>query len=455
MKKILLLLLIFVSGCTGVVAQQFDYGKIAPHPRLLLPEGGEEAIRKAIAEYPLLATVHQRIMELCDRTLTEQPVERIKEGKRLLAISRIALKRIYYLSYAYRMTGDQKYALRAEQEMLAVSHFTDWNPTHFLDVGEMVMALAIGYDWLYDSLQPDTRRVVREAIIAKGFDAAKNTRHAWFYTAKNNWNSVCNSGLAYGALALFEEIPEVSKGIIEKCMETNPKAMVGYGPDGGYPEGFGYWGVRDKFSGNAHCCARKCFRHRQWALPSPRLHGICPFHAVYDGSSGDCFCFSDSPVEAECNMMMFWFAGKAKDLSLLWIERQYLDRPDMQFAEDRLLPSLLVFCSQLDLNRIGKPKKNFWFNRGDTPVFIYRGGWDSKKDTYLGVKGGSPSTSHAHMDAGSFIFERDGVRWAMDLGMQSYITLESKGSGPVEYVAERTTLGSIPAKQYRSQYVDD
>ena len=148
MKKILLLLLIFVSGCTGVFAQQFDYGKIAPHPRLLLPEGGEEAIKKAIAEYPPLAAVHQRIMELCDRTLTESPVERIKEGKRLLAISRIALKRIYYLSYAYRMTGDKKYAHRAEQEMLAVSRFTDWNPTHFLDVGEMVMALAIGYDWL-------------------------------------------------------------------------------------------------------------------------------------------------------------------------------------------------------------------------------------------------------------------------------------------------------------------
>lgn len=81
MKKILLLLLIFVSGCTGVVAQQFDYGKIAPHPRLLLPAGGEEAIRKAIAEYPPLATVHQRIMELCDRTLTEPPVERYQGGQ--------------------------------------------------------------------------------------------------------------------------------------------------------------------------------------------------------------------------------------------------------------------------------------------------------------------------------------------------------------------------------------
>ena len=426
MKKILLLLLIFVSGCTGVVAQQFDYGKIAPHPRLLLPAGGEEAIRKAIAEYPPLATVHQRIMELCDRTLTEPPVERIKEGKRLLAISRIALKRIYYLSYAYRMTGDQKYALRAEQEMLAVSHFTDWNPTHFLDVGEMVMALAIGYDWLYDSLQPDTRRVVREAIIAKGFDAAKNTRHAWFYTAKNNWNSVCNSGLAYGALALFEEIPEVSKGIIEKCMETNPKAMVGYGPDGGYPEGFGYWGYGTSFQVMLIAALESAFGTDNGLSQAPGFMESARFMQYMTAPSGDCFCFSDSPVEAECNMMMFWFAGKAKDLSLLWIERQYLDRPDMPFAEDRLLPSLMVFCSQLDLNRIGKPKKNFWFNRGDTPVFIYRGGWDSKKDTYLGVKGGSPSTSHAHMDAGSFVYDAYGVRWSMDFGLQSYTTLESK-----------------------------
>ena len=427
MKKILLLLLIFVSGCTGVVAQQFDYGKIAPHPRLLLPAGGEEAIRKAIAEYPPLATVHQRIMELCDRTLTEPPVERIKEGKRLLAFSRIALKRIYYLSYAYRMTGDKKYAHRAEQEMLAVSRFTDWNPTHFLDVGEMVMALAIGYDWLYDSLQPDTRRVVREAIIAKGFDAAKNTRHAWFYTAKNNWNSVCNSGLAYGALALFEEVPEVSKGIIEKCMETNPKAMVGYGPDGGYPEGFGYWGYGTSFQVMLIAALESAFGTDNGLSQAPGFMESARFMQYMTAPGGDCFCFSDSPVEAECNMMMFWFAGKAKDLSLLWIERQYLDRPDMPFAEDRLLPSLMVFCSQLDLKNIGKPKKNFWFSRGDTPVFIYRGGWDSKEDTYLGVKGGSPSTSHAHMDAGSFIFERDGVRWAMDLGMQSYITLESKG----------------------------
>lgn len=416
-----------MSGYTVAHAQQFDYDKIAPHPRLLLPKGGEKSIKSAVAENPSLAAVHQRIMLTSDQTLAEQPVERIKEGKRLLAISRVALKRIFYLSYAYRMTGDGKYARRAEQEMLAISHFSDWNPSHFLDVGEMVMALAIGYDWLYEQLQPDTRRLVCEAIVKKGFDAAKNTRNAWFYTAKNNWNSVCNSGLVYGALALFEDIPEQSKGVIEKCMETNPQAMVGYGPDGGYPEGFGYWGYGTSFQVMLIAALESAFGTDNGLSQAPGFMESARFMQFMTAPSGDCFCFSDSPVEAECNMMMFWFAGKKKDLSLLWIERQYLDKPSVSFAEDRLLPSLMIFGSQLDLKSVGQPSRNFWFNGGETPVFIYRGGWDNKNDTYLGVKGGSPSTSHAHMDAGSFIFERDGVRWAMDLGMQSYITLESKG----------------------------
>lgn len=59
-------------------------------------------------------------------------------------------------------------------------------------------------------------------------------------------------------------------------------------------------------------------------------------------------------------------------------------------------------------------------------LFI-RGGWNSKEDSYLAVKGGSPLTSHAHMDAGSFIYERKGIRWAIDLGMQNYLSLESRG----------------------------
>ena len=77
------------------------------------------------------------------------------------------------------MTKEEKYAYRATQEMLSVSRFPDWNPSHFLDVGEMVLALSIGYDWLYEYLEPEIRSIVRDAIVEKGLDAAAPDE--WFY----------------------------------------------------------------------------------------------------------------------------------------------------------------------------------------------------------------------------------------------------------------------------------
>jgi len=41
-----------------------------------------------------------------------------------------------------------------------------------LDVGEMVLALSIGYDWLYEYLESETRSIVRDAIVEQGLDAA-------------------------------------------------------------------------------------------------------------------------------------------------------------------------------------------------------------------------------------------------------------------------------------------
>ena len=60
------------------------------------------------------------------------------------------------------MTGDKRYALRAQKEMIAAAAFDDWNPSHFLDVAEMTTALAFGYDWLYDELDPQAREQNQE-----------------------------------------------------------------------------------------------------------------------------------------------------------------------------------------------------------------------------------------------------------------------------------------------------
>ena len=46
---------------------------------------------------------------------------------------------------------------------------------------------------------------------------------------------------------------------------------------------------------------------------------------------------------------------------------------------------------------------------------------------WVGVKGGSPSGPHGHMDGGSFVFESEGGSWATDLGMENYTKIEATG----------------------------
>ncbi len=102
---------------------------------------------------PLAQATADGIVRQADALLDVEPITRTLQGRRLLGQSRSCVKRVLTLAMAYHLTGDQKYAARGEKEMLAVAAFTDWNPSHFLDVAEMTFALAIGYDWLFHETQ--------------------------------------------------------------------------------------------------------------------------------------------------------------------------------------------------------------------------------------------------------------------------------------------------------------
>lgn len=429
MRTVLLLVALFV--CQMLSAQE----NIAGHPRLLLKAGEEARIKEMIAEDEAMARVHGAILAECDEILDLPVLERVMEGKRLLHTSREALRRIFWLSYSYRMTGNEAYAERAVDEMLAVSAFSDWNPSHFLDVGEMVMAVAIGYDWLYDHMTPSQRQAAKEAIVEKGFVPADDERYAGFYNLANNWNQVCCSGLLYGALATYEEHPEHVRELIDLYVKSVPFALACYAPDGGYPEGFNYWGYGTSFQVMMIAALESAMGTDFGLCEALGFLDTSAFVQFMTAPTGECFNFSDSAPYAPCNMMMFWFASKTGDLQRIWLERQYLenlpddfmDEVDRRFTEHRLLPALMVFGSRLDMSRPVQPDEHFRVYEGKTPLFIYREGWNSKEDAYLGIKGGSPMTSHAHMDAGSFVYEYDGVRWSMDLGMQDYHSLESRG----------------------------
>src|SRR5690625_504434 len=86
---------------------------LSDHPRILLLEDEVADIHQAIATNPYWANMHDVILGESDRLIEEPVLERTMIGRRLLGTSREALRRVFFLSYAYRMTGDDRYSDRA------------------------------------------------------------------------------------------------------------------------------------------------------------------------------------------------------------------------------------------------------------------------------------------------------------------------------------------------------
>jgi hypothetical protein len=413
------------------------------HPRILLMKGEEKKIQKTIQSDPAWRKIHEAILAESDNIINLPPVERIQIGRRLLDKSREALRRIFHLAYAYRLTNDKKYAQRTEKEMLAIAAFGDWNPTHYLDVGEMTMAMAIGYDWVYPELSETSRKTISQAIIEKGLRTSLEERYNNFVRVSNNWNQVCNAGITFGALAVFEDEPDLAKQLFKRAINSIKLPMEDYAPDGAYPEGYGYWNYGTTFNVLFLSAMEKAFGSDYNLSKRPGFMDTPAYLEFMTGPTGLAFNYSDSGQGGSLSPAMFWFAQKSNNPSLLWVEKDYLKQDDVsRFARNRVLPALMIWGIGIPLDKVTPPTKKLWVGQGKSPVALMRSSWTDPNAVYVGFKTGSPAVNHAHMDVGSFVMEADGVRWALDLGAQDYNSLESIGMSiwGKEQDAERWTV---------------
>ena len=428
-----MILLIIVSNflCLSVIAQADHLGSIVnlqPHPRILLFKGDEAKIQNTVNGDTTWQKLQQAIFTECDSILLRPPVERIQIGRRLLDKSREALRRLFFLSYAYRMTHKQEYLQRAEKEMLHIAGFSDWNPPHFLDVAEMTMAMSIGYDWLYNDLSPDSRATIKEAILKKGIEPSLDPKNNGWLKVEHNWNQVCNAGMSYGAMAIYEDQPDLAKQIINRAIESVDVPMSEYKPDGAYPEGYGYWGYGTSFNVMFISAIEKLFGKDFGLTSKPGFMNTGNYIENMTGPSGNPFNYSDVGQEGGLEPALFWFAARTKNPSLLWVERSRLINTNKKrFVGNRLLPAIFLWTDGIKITEAKPPASNMWVAKGRVPLALMRTSWTDPNAIWVGFKGGAANVNHAHMDIGSFVMEADGERWAMDFGAQEYESLESKG----------------------------
>ncbi|MDR1089824.1 MAG: DUF4962 domain-containing protein [Prevotella sp.] len=429
---------VILSILCSVFSLQSVYGKTPIpdikyplHPRILLTNNAKDQLIKDISKDSVWRLVQRNSLEACDEIVKSAPLERKLNGIRMLGTSREALYRIFMLSYAYRTTGNGKYAERAKAELLAVSAYENWNPGHFLDVAEMTMAVSIGYDWLYEVLDKGSGKIIKNAILEKGLKPSLDKKYNAFLTRDNNWNQVCNTAMAYGAMAIIEDEPQLAKGIIERSVQSIRKPMKRYGPDGSYPEGYGYWHYGTTYNVMLLALLEQIYG-TDFGLSDIQGFTKSAYYIMHMISPGlQPFNFGDSDSGLRLNTSMFWFAKKMNDPALINYEVNYLLNLKKYNYEQysRMLPSIFVFGHDLKLSEANTSGLPLTFTaKNETPVSLMRTKWGSQDAIFVGIKGGRPAdNTHTHLDQGSFVMEAMGVCWAIDLGPQDYNSLEKHG----------------------------
>lgn len=439
MKKLhSILLFILLSVVFSASAQSLNFDNVAPHPRLLLTKGDVTKMREMPANSASATVVNNKILAVADSYLD---VEAVKYQEPLTAVSQEVLKRVFYLSYAHAMTDDMRYVAAAEREMMAVSEFEKWGSGEFSSVAEFTMALSIGYDWLYRRLSVRSRSIIGTAIYEKGLRASEG-EGVKFWDVADSENLVCNAGLVYGALATLERSPEYCKELISKCVESNKKGQKMYGPDGVYPDELLAWeygtgfevmlvaALQSALGTDAGLTSQESFMRSGEFV----THLISPSEKIF--GFGDC-----NQADVHAQPVKYWFAQKKIDLSQVAMDERLAKGGKV--LENSMLPLYMIFTSSMDLSKSKLPEKKWWCSRGEASLFTYRSGWEAGSD-YFAIKGGKAQADIAHQDVGSFVYEVDGIRWAVECDAKagnilSFNSQPQKAGGKADIVSHNVT----------------
>jgi hypothetical protein len=402
----------------GGVKNLLDKGLVPKHPRLHLRAEQWLLLRSAIRTNSQLARWYAFLQQHCNELLDTPPAAYRLIGPRLLSESRKALDTISCLAAVYRLDGDLRKANRARQELVAICSFPDWHPSHFLDVAEMTNAAALGYDWLFDILTVDERKLVREKIVQFGLNPGLQAYYSkawWTLPGTNNWGIVCNGGLTIGALAVAGEVKEAGD-VVSQSVTNIRHALANYGPDGGWPEGPDYWHYATFYMVSMISALESALRFDFGLADWPGFSKTGWYRARSIGPIRLLFNYGDADPEAK--------AGSSPET--LWLARRfqqpYWTTRELEIIENNQSKPEIFHMLWTDLHAkkpiLNQPPLDAKFDSID--VVFLRSSWADSRAIFVCAKGGNNRASHGHLDLGSFVLDGKGQRWALDLGRDDY-----------------------------------
>ena len=422
--------------------------KEASRPRLFVGEERIEEIKELIATNDRAKGWYKQVETQCEGYLVQEPIPFELETDGSLTKVTAREEMLMRLSFMYKITGDEKYAERAWREMEHFSTFRNWG-RKYLNVAGMLTAAATGYDWLYDWLSDEQKKVIADAIVNKGLIKAKKDFSGQFDTPtyirnQDNWAIICNAGIMMACLAIAdegEEYAEICADVFESAAMAFEYPLKSFAPDGGWREGPMYYlymvkslqrvlaSLDNTLGTTFGYTEAPGFKHAGWyAIDMCGPNGNNPMGdtgAPAKGGKGSpsiqggqAFWWSDYFEEPELTLAYLVHKDAFENCyegltELLCINPEYMQGEAAPMPLD----------AKYDYIEYVAMRGNNWQT-------------DSRNAMWASFHGGINNFGHGHNDAGTFVFDALGERWATDIGSDSY-SLPDWGASNGKYYAVR------------------
>jgi hypothetical protein len=228
-----------------------------------------------------------------------------------------------------------------------------------------------------------------------------------------NWNQVCNGGIGIGALAIAEDEADKANRVLKYAVESLPRALRSYSPDGGWAEGPGYWHYATRYTVYFLSALETALGHDFGLSKTEGFDRAGRFRVYYASPIDRSFNYADASDNVGAAEEMFWLARRFAQPVYAWHERNQLERGHRPTALH------LVWYQP----RAMPPKEAGWpldARFDSVQVAFFRSAWDDPNAIFVGVKGGDNKAGHAQLDLGTFVLDALGERWALDLGTDNY-----------------------------------